>query len=305
MPYTFPVTTSTTGDAATVAQLAGIIARPNLLARTFHEMLGLDESRYLSYSLLGGRFETDGTVVIYPSEDPALPDSVETVSAGAEYPLTALSPEQLTMATILKRGHSTLITDEALQQQGREALFRAGNLLAGSLIRDFDRAGLAVLLSKLKTAAASAPWTDAKAFMTDVLTLKARISAVTDGLYVPDRLALSEAAYAKLLPAVLDILPRESNVVTGANWATIAGVTILTSPQAGNLTSPILLDSKMVGGIATGTVTSPGYARIGTVAEVQPIREAKNDAWTVQARSIALPVVTNPGAGLIITGTGL
>ncbi|MGL5406332.1 MAG: hypothetical protein ACRDAX_06035 [Propionibacteriaceae bacterium] len=305
MPYTYPIQANNFAINANPRDIQAALSSTNVVGRILSEQAGLTESRFLTYKLLSGRYVLDGQSITYAMGDPKLPDGVETIAAGAEYPRTTLTPEQLRTAEVLKRGHSTFITDEAITQQSIEAVNRSFGILAASLIRDFDRIGIGVIGSSLPIMTASTAWSNSRVFLQDLLTMKSKISQAGEGLYLPDTLVLSETSYAKLLPAVLDILPRESNVVTGEGWATVQGVTILTNPQAGSLTDPMLLDSTMLGGLAIGNIVSPGYVRIGTVADVQNIREAKNDAWMIQARTIALPVVTNPGAGLIIKGTGL
>lgn len=307
MVYTYPVTPAAAGNA-TPADLQAFLASPTLIARRMAELV--DESRFIGYYLLSGRYQTVGNAIAYQVTDTSVPKNlVETIAAGAEYPLVPMTPEQIRTAEVAKRGHSSKITDEAVTQQGAQAIDNGLTYLANGLIRDFDTTALGVVASSVtKTVAASSSWatvdatnSGARAMIADVLRAKAQVADI----YSPDTLVLPELMYASLLPSVLPLLPRESSFVTDGGFVSLAGIDIVTSPFASSLANPILLDRAQLGGIAKGTIQSPGYSTVGQIAEVKTWREEGRDATRLQARSIALPIVTNPGAGVVFTGTGL
>ena len=102
------------------------------------------------------------------------------------------------------------------------------------------------------------------------------------------------------------MLPNNDPSVESGNFPNVLGLTWLSTPEA-DFANPLLVDRQRLGGIAREDIPSPEYRKLdnGTGVEVASIREPKADKTRIQVRNPHVPVVTNPKAGLFITGTGL
>lgn len=299
-PIAFPASTISTEDAFRM------LNSPALVARRLADMAN---QRFVSDFLLTGRFEAKGGGIFYADGESLFPsDEPETIAPAGEYPLTVLSEGQLVAAKTLKRGLGSEITDEAIDQQGPGIVDKGLGILANGVIRDVDRIAMGVVESKITATYASTAWASAEAIIAGVLAAQAVGEDIEKG-YNFNTVALKGAQYAKVMSlfAASGLLPREGGnpIISGSLPAELLGLTWVKAPYMTG-TNPLLIDRDALGGMAESKLPSPEFKRYGaSLVEGASERTKLRDGWTIRARRVTVPVVTNPDAGIRITGTGL
>ncbi|URC18046.1 major capsid protein [Arthrobacter phage Cole] len=300
---TYPFTPSQQATA-TAADLLAFIKSPTLLARRFGEILTAQQ--FIGLFLLTGRYALQGGAIAVPSNEKIRTDrTAETVAPGAEYKLTPLSAEQYEVYTASKEGIATEITDEEIGRSLRQPIDDALTLLQTELVFNANELALGVIQSSVtQTLAAGAAWTNGKQILKDALRVQAASRRLKLG-YAIDTVVLPSELYAETMPELLDVLPDNDNTALTGAFPTISGITWVSS-DGDDISDPIFVDRRRLGGIARETIPSPEYRQVGgdTGVEVASIREPKADKTRLQARNPHVPVVTNPLAGFVVTGTG-
>lgn len=299
---TYPLTPSEIGAASAVDLLA-FIKSPTLVARRLAEILSAQQ--FLGLFLLQGRYTITGGAIGVPRNEVIRADrGAEVVAPGAEYQLTTLSAEQYEFYMAVKEGLATEITDEQITRLLRQPIDDAFTFLQTELVFSANEAALGVIASSVSnTLAASATWTTGKTIYKDALRVKSAVRRQKLGFDI-DTVVLPGEQYAEVIPELLDVLPKDSAQVLTDGFPTIAGVTWV--PDDGeDITAPLFLDRRRLGGIAREQIASPEYRAIGgdTGVEIATIREPKADKTRLQARNVHVPVVTNPRAAFYLTGT--
>lgn len=303
--YTYPVARPT--GTLTTAQIHLLLSNPNVLAK---RIAALTDQRFISDYLLGGRFSAVGGGVFYETgEQIFASDSAEAVEALAEYPLTVLTRGELVAAKTSKIGLATEISDEAIARQGINPVDRGLGRLANQVIKDVDSIAMAVIASKVTSTIASSAWTSVANVINSLLAAQANREDLALGI-VPDVVALTGAQWAKVMGlfASAGVLPRENGnpIVAGQYPQNLLGFTWVTSPWVTG-GDPLLVDRDQLGGMADEDLKSPGYARSGDFNVETHVERIPNgvDGYRAQARRVVVPVVTEPLAGIKITGTTL
>lgn len=300
---TYPFTPSQI-SAATAADLIAFIKSPTLVARRLGEILSAQQ--FLGYFLLQGRYTLQGGAIAVPKNEVIRTvRRAETIAPGSEYVLTPLSAEQYELYTSQKQGIATEVTDEEIGRSLRQPVEDAITFLQTEMVFDGNDISMGVIQSSVtNTLPASAPWTTGKAVLRDALRVKAKVRAQKLG-YSIDTAVLNGELYAEVMPELLDVLPKDDRLALGDAFPTIGGITWVSSDDE-DFTDPLFLDRRRLGGIARESIPSPEYRPVGgdTGVEVASIREPKADKTRLQARNPHVPVVTNPLAGLVVTGTG-
>lgn len=299
----YPYTPSQLG-AANVAELLAFIKSPTLLARRLGEILTAQQ--FIGNYLLQGRYTMQGGALAVPSNEKIRTDrAAETVAPGAEYKLTPLSAEQYEIYTASKEGIATEVTDEEVGRSLRQPIDDAMLLLQTELVFNANELALAVIQSSVtRTLAAGAVWTSGKQILKDALRVQAATRRLKLG-YSIDTVVLNGEQYAEIMPELLDVLPNsDTTALTGA-FPTVAGLTWISSDDD-EFTDPMFVDRRRLGGIGREVIPSTEYRPVGadTGVEIATIREPRADKTRLQARNPHVPVVTNPLAGLVMTGTG-
>jgi hypothetical protein len=306
MPITYPASAPTiSGDTVSISRF---LNSPTLVARRLRTIL---EQRYIADSILSGRYTVSGGAVQYETgETIYTADNPVATSAGSEYALTSVATGTASIAKTVKWGQDTEVTDESIARQGISPVERALVKLANQNVKFVDSVALSAIASAVTaTAAAAAAWSTSTAAqkLTDVALAKANIIALNQG-YDPDTVVLDDISYAYAYAsfAAGGFLPRETNsanpVLTGS-FMQIDGMNWLSSPNIPTAGVIIVLDSKMLGGMADENLGGPGYASAGGVGvQVKTMREDKTDAWRLRCRRVTVPIVTEPAAGRKITG---
>lgn len=300
---TYPYTPSQLANAS-AADLLAFIKSPTLLARRMGEILSAQQ--FLGNFLLQGRYTMQGGALAVPSKEVIRTDrKAETVAPGAEYKLTPLSAEQYELYTASKEGLATEITDEEIGRSLRQPVDDAMLLLQTELVFNANELALAVIQSSVtQTLAAGGLWTTGKQIFKDALRVQAAARKLKLGISI-DTVVLSGEQYAEVLPELLEILPNSDNTALTGAFPTINGLTWVSSDDD-EFTDPMFVDRRRLGGIGRENIPSPEYKPVGgdTGVEIASIRDPKADKTRIQARNPHVPVVTNPQAGFILTGTG-
>lgn len=299
----YPYTPSQIGTASATDLLA-FIQSPTLLARRLGEIL--DAQQFLGNFLLQGRYTMTGGALAVPSNEKIRTDrSAETVAPGAEYKLTPLSAEQYEIYTASKEGIATEIIDEEVGRSLRQPVDDAMLMLQTELVFNANELALGVIQSSItQTLAAGAVWTNGKQVLKDALRVKAAVRRLKLG-YSIDTVVLNGEQYASVIPELLEVMPDSDNTAVTGEFPTIAGLTWISSDDD-EFAEPLFADRRRLGGIGREVIPSPEYSPVGndTGVEIASIREGKADKTRLQARNPHVPVVTNPLAGIIVTGTG-
>lgn len=301
--YTYP---DAFADATTAEALA-FLKSPTLLARRFAEIVAA--RGFISHKVLSGRWNMQGgALLIWGDERIEADEAAEDIAPGAEYPLLALSPDQLRIVESLKQGFGNFVADEAVGRQQMDPIERGLDLLANRLIGDFEALSLSLVGSSITETVSGGAWTDGGQIIGDVAKAKATVKGQRLG-YTADAVLLTDMQWAEISEPLLDVLPRESrNPAESGNFPNFMGLTWLTSSDLPDNWEPIVFDSKNLGGIGHESIPSPEYVSRkigdGTSVEIARYRE-KRDGTTVQVRKTDVPVVRNALAGVAISGTGL
>lgn len=298
---TYPYTPSQVSNAS-AADLLAFIKSPAMVARRLGEIL--DAQQFIGNFLLQGRYTIQGGAIAVPvNEKIRTKRGSQTVAPGAEYPLTPMDAEQYELYMAAKDGIATEVTDEEVGRSLRQPIDDALTFLQTELVFSANETALGVIQSSItQTLAAGAAWTTGKQILKDALIAQAKVRALRLG-YAIDTVVLPGEQYAEILPELLDILPdNDDTALTGA-FPTISGITWIPADD-NEFADPIFVDRRRLGGIARETIPSPEYRQVGndTGVEVATFRE-KSDKTHLQARNPHVPVVTNPLAGIVLTGT--
>lgn len=309
MPGTFPASPPTlSGDLETISRF---LQSPTQIRRRLRDYRDL---RFVADQLLVQRFRSQGGAVLYEMSEPFVSDRVvEAVGPGAEYPYANLPTGTGAIASVSKWGQKVLLTDEEIERNvyAGSALDRNLRKVVNSIIKQVDGVAMSAIASAASGAqfavAASALWSAASGvkILFDIMNAKAKIVGLNLG-YKPDTVVMDDTSYALMMTDtnITNALRRETtdNPVYSGQIDTVAGLTIVVSPNLPTTTEAWVLDSSQVGGMADEMDSAPGYAMADLAVQVKAIREDSQDAWSIQGRRKTVPVVQEPGAICRITG---
>ncbi|KRE72590.1 phage major capsid protein [Arthrobacter sp. Soil762] len=300
---TYPYTPSQLGTAS-AAELQAFVKNPTLLARRLGEILTAQQ--FVGNFLLQGRYKVQGGAIAVPSNEKIRTDrKAESVAPGAEYKLTPLSAEQYEIYTASKEGIATEITDEEIGRSLRQPIDDAMLLLQTELVFNANELALGVIQSSVtQPLAAGAAWTTGKQILKDALRVQSAARKLKLG-YSIDTVVLNGDDYAAIIPELIEMLPNDDDTAKTGAFPTLAGLTWISSDDD-QFTNPMFVDRRRLGGVAREDIPSPEYRKVGgdTGVEIASYRE-KADKTRLQARNPHVPVVVNPLAGFVVTGTGL
>jgi hypothetical protein len=307
VPHIYPPAAPTiSGDVITISRFLNSPAAVSRRLRT------LAENRFISDTLLTGRYQVQGGSILYEQTESIFTNRPpEVVNPGAEYPRSAASPGTAAMASVFKWGQDVPVTDEHVGRYGRRAVDVAMMKIVNYLVKQVDTICLTAINTAVSNSAAATgggTWSGASADpLLDLMLAKAAIISLDQG-YDPDTVVVTDAAYARLVanPKIVSGLARESdgNITRTGSILTIAGLRILPTnnlPTAGNA---FVVDSTMLGGVAYERIPSPEYTGdpANGVESFTRRDPASNDQWIVRGRRPVVPVIQEPGAAYKISG---
>lgn len=298
-------TPTLSGDLLTISRF---LSNPTAIQRRLRDWRDL---RFVSDQILTQRFRSTGGAVLYEQSESQLTDrTVEAVAPGSEYPYANLPTGTAALAAIAKWGQKVRITDEEITRNAYAgaAVDRALQKVVNSIIKQVDTITMSAVGSALADTATAGIWDSAtlatRKPLDDILLA---IQAVEDRNmgYHPDTLVVSPKAYTYLMlnDTIATLRKREesNNPVYTGMIESIAGLTVLKTPNLAVATSAYVLDSTQLGGMADEVDGAPGYAVADLAVQVQAFRQ-QEDCWELQGRRKTVPVVQETGAGQEITG---
>lgn len=304
--YTYPASPVKVGKDLTSTEIHHLMKSPTLLAK---RLATLAAHKFIADYLLAGRYTAQGGAILYETGEQIFPaDAAEQIAPGGEYPMTVMTDGELSTARTSKWGLGSKVTDEAITRLLIAPVNRSMRKIVNGMVRDVDSVALGVVASKVSQEFASpAEWSDAGAIVDTVLMAKAHGEEKhVEENFDYNTVVLRPTQFAKVAGALIksDLVPRESQnfALTGV-IPSYLGLTWTTSNHV-PFSNPILVDRDQLGGMADEKIDSPGYSRVDGI-EVKSIREDGTDSYRLQGRRVTVPVVMEPNAGLIITGTGV
>lgn len=302
--YTYPV--KVPEGTLTPEQIHLILARPTLIAKRLADLTAM---KFIADWILQARFNAAGGGIYYETgEEIFAADAPEAVAPGSEYPKTVLTSGEIAAARTVKWGLETDITDEKISREGISILNRGLGRLGNTVVRHVDSVAMAVIASKVtSTFTAPGAWDSAGAVVESLISIQAQRAELGLGIDL-STVVLKPTQYAKLIGMLVDdkALPREQGniVVTGNLPVDALGFTWATTPYYSS-SDPLLVDREQLGGMADEKIFSPGYVNAGQFGMETASDRVKGDKYEVRARRVTVPVVTEPLAGVKITGTSL
>lgn len=308
MGYTYPA--RHVEGTLTKEQLHLLLKSPQIIAR---RLADLTKEKFIADFLLSGRYDATGGGVFYETDSGELytGESVESIEPGADYPLISLDEGVPSSARTVKWGQGTILTDEKISREGRQYVEKALMRIGNQIVRDVDQTAWGVIASRVtSTSAAPAGWSAAGKAIEHIIGIREARAELATGLDL-NTVVLPSAKFAKLIGLLVDdkALPREqANIVlSGSIPVDALGLTWVTSPHV-NGSDPWLFDIDQLGGMADEKILSPEFAPAGNTgveASVDRASTGKKDGYLLRGRRVTVPVVTEPNAGVKLTGTGL
>lgn len=302
MSYSYPPVAPTfSGDNETISRF---LNSPTLVSRRVQD---ITSNRFIADVLLTGRTDVSGGAITYDvDEDLYTVRPVTAVSPGGEYDLTTLTNGTPQVAKVTKWGQDTIVYDEAVKRLNFGAVEKGLGKLSNTLVKKVDSISLSLIASTVTAtqAVTSGAWSvsGTAAILRDIMLAKSKVTALNKG-YDPNVLVVDDTTWAYLASdvAVQTARGREdaSNAVYTGNFLSIAGLTILPTPNIPGGSGAWLIDTNALGGIADEDL---GGGYVGTNVQTKVMREDTVDGWRLRARRVCVPYVTEPGAGIKITG---
>lgn len=302
MSYSYPPVAPTfSGDNETISRF---LNTPSLVARRVQDITA---NRFIADVLLTGRTDVSGGAITYDvDEDLFTVRPITAVSPGGEYDITTLTNGTPQVAKVTKWGQDTIVYDEAVKRQNFGAVDKGLGKLSNTLVKKVDSISLSLIASTVTAtqAVTSGAWSvsGTAAILRDIMLAKSKVTALNKG-YDPNVLVVDDTTWAYLASdvAVQTARGREdaSNAIYTGSFLTIAGLTVLPTPNIPGGSGAWLVDTSALGGIADEDL---GGGYVGTNVQTKVMREDTVDGWRLRARRVCVPYVTEPGAAIKITG---
>jgi hypothetical protein len=302
-----PAAPTISGELVTISRF---LQSPTLIGRRLRDLTDL---RFISDQILTQRFRSSGGAVMYEVSEPFLNTRpVKAVAPGSEYPRDTPAQGVAAMAAVTKWGEAFFISDERIKRSvfaGDEVtrqLTKAVNTVANK-IEGLTTSAVSSAITNTHSAAAT--WDNASAqIFRDVEVAAAKITDLNMG-YNPDTLLMSTSKYALLMSdsIIANLRRREAtdNPIYGGDIERVGKFNVVYTSAANLPSNDVwVIDSRQLGGMADEVNQDPGYATGAYNIQVQTMRRPERDGWDLWARRLTVPIVTEPGAGIRITGTG-
>lgn len=297
MPYTYPPAAPTV-DSQGIETISRFLNAPALVTRALRTIA---QNRFIGDTILSGRASAEGGAVQYEQNESIFPDRVaESIEPGARYPKSTIGFGPSQIAAVKKWGVDAIVTDEAIRRQRMNPVDRALTKLANGVIQKVDTVALAAVAAAVtQTQAATAAWSAGGAkILLDVLTAKATIAALNQG-YDPDTVVIDDITFARAMadPTLSAALRRENpdNPVYTGTLPEIAGLVFLPTPNLPVAGTALVLDRKVLGGMADEVPLTGKSIREEDGPTV-------TEGWVLRALRIVVPFVQEPNAAIKITG---
>lgn len=293
MPGPFPPPPPTV--SGTTISVSAFLNSPPRVSRAVED---LTLSRFVADVIFSQGPQAVGGSVIYDqltADDVFLTGDVQTIAPGAEFPILSSRDVAPLVAVAAKYGAEVFLTDEEVRRDRRDVLRRELAKLRNTIVRKVDTVAMAALnAAPLLTATASGSW---QAAATDIIAdVVTAINAVnnTDLGYVVDTALINPREELALLKDkdIRDALPREQDagLIRTGNLGRLMGVDFITTNR-----------------VPAGTVYFMQRGTIGSISDevplyARPIADERRERVFIHGGRVAVPFVTDPKAGLRLTG---
>jgi len=310
MPHIYPPAPPTiSGDTITISRF---LQAPALVQRRIRDIA---LNRFISDTLLQGRYEVSGGSLLYEQTESQFTNAApEATPPGGEYPRASATPGPAALAAITKWGQDVPITDEHIKRYGRRAMDVAFLKITNYLVKQVDSIALtAIGTAVTQSQAVVAAWNNAsRDILLDLMLAQSKINSQEQG-YSADTVVTTDEGYARIVADrnIISGLARERGagmtVTETGDVEEIAGLRILPTNYLPSGVKALVVDSSMLGGMGYERLESPEYqGDPANGVETWSRRDPNaNDQWLVRGRRPVVPIVQEPLAGCIITGTAL
>lgn len=303
-----PASGTLTGELRTISRY---LANPKLVTR---DLRTLTNKKFIGDRILKGRVEAEGGMVEYEvGESIYAGGTPEDVEPMAEFPLVGVGDATAVLERVGKFGFRTRITLESVKRRRQEPVTRARRKLANSIVLAFDGRVMAKINAakpSMNTLVGSSWSSGTPTILRQLLTAKAMIDDELEG-YIADAVLLDNTKWA-ILASDKDLqqaMKRETvdTPVYSGELLRIAGLEIIPAPTGTvGATDPIVYDSTQLGSIVQETFGEQRDDQ-GVEAETAYHGAASEtdgaEYWTIAAKRRALPIIQEPQAAVVITGT--
>lgn len=304
MPTYAPPNPTVSGDNLTVSRL---INSPVMIFRALRTLV---QQRLVGDKILSGKVDLTGTgAVNYEVSEAIMAASLaERVDDLMEYPESQDGTATSAMASTEKWALATSISDKLVARNRIDIVNRKLIKLANRIAFGFDALVIsAVATAVTQTSPAVAAWSSASTAdpFADITLGASVVDSLNQG-YEIDTVLATPNRWARLIAAakVIERAPRESDaglLITG-RLAVIAGLQVWKTTNMPTSTDVMLLDSRQLGSIGWED-QGGGYMGSADGVQSKRIRLEENDGWKIQGRRVGVPIVSEPGAAIKITGT--
>lgn len=308
MPGSYPPAPPTlSGNLRTIHRL---LADPTMVQRRLRT---LADMRFISDRILTQRFRTSGGAIQYEISEPIKNTrEVTAIAPGSEYPRDTPGVGTAALAAVSKWGEAVFLSDEQIKRSvyGGQVVDRAMRKAINAIVSKIDSLSTAAIAASVTaTSAAIGGWsneTSARMYR-DIEVAAAQVVDLNEA-YDPNAVLMSTENYALLItdPNIAALRRREAsdNPIYGGTVEYI-GKYRITYTATANLPSDDVwvFDDEQLGGMADEDEADPGFATADNGVQIKVVRIEERDGWDLMSRRITVPVVTEPAAGIRITGT--
>lgn len=283
-----------------VADVIHILNTPRLVERRIRDIA---QQRYISDQLFteggspqGGAIQYEQNESIFAEGDP------EVIEPLGKFPLSQARPGTTAIATAEKLGHDGAVSLEAVLRRRQNPLTRETTKLANNVVRYVDSRAMAVAAAAPLQTLVGADWTaaTADAILRQLAEAKALIVKKNEG-YVPDTLVIDDDRAVDLVSKsdIAKAIDHVENPPYSGTLGRLMGLTIMVTPN-------------LVPAFAAGTMLVLDRDQFGERADEVPFQatswwvnsdEHGDEYWRLRAKRHPVHYVTEPDAGVKITGT--
>lgn len=312
---TFPPEPGTTDG--TLVTINRYLNQPTLITRRLRD---ITMEKFVGDRILKGRATASGGMVGYEVSESTYPlgDGPETIEPGGEFPTVLIGAGRIVLEALKKIGLASEVTLESVIRSSWQPVDRAERKLSNSIIRAFDLVTMGKVIGAIPDmqTLAGAVWSDsASSIVRQLLTAKAMLDDSREG-YNADTVLLDNfkwvdlASNEKLLTMLQKYNGNDSQVVALEDRIVLPGLglEILRHPTDVGLADPIVYDSTLLGSIVreegnddAGDNGVTAQVRYYNAAESSPANQS--EAWRVAVKRTRLPIIQEPQAAVVITGT--
>lgn len=242
--------------------------------------------------LTGQFFTTDGAVIYEQIESIFAANSPQAVQPGGEYPLSPIPTGPANIASVLKWGLDTMITDESISRQNFDVVSRAFIKIVNSMVEQIDSVIMSAVVAAVtqtvnagaatiggSTPSGGANWngsgTNAPRILRDIMYAEEFMRSLKQG-YNANTVLCDLQTFAAVMgdPSIAPALPREGYggfnvanmpILEGINTGLsmrLLGKTWLATPNlpTGAFTPYVaVLDTSVLGAMVDERLPAPGY----------------------------------------------